>query len=307
MRYLVLAVGMGIILALAIPTAQAAVIVTEGFDSYAANSALVGSGSADSTWAGGWTAINGTDTDAIVAGGLYYNNGGVTVGSADLSGNSARMVDSDNVYGNVRRTLATTVLYSTTPEIYVSYLIQSSNVITRNDQSAFIGLYSSRDATHDLGIRANAGIYPNSSSPAVNPWGDLLQASTSGSTKMNGGPTVVAGTTYMVVTRLWHDPNVAIQPNGYNRQDMWINPDGTDNASTFDATSVATVAGGAINMLYGPNIYTNAGWTATDYQYIDNWVMGTTWGDVVTPEPATMTLLALGGLGMLIRRKRTAR
>ncbi len=32
--------------------------------------------------------------------------------------------------------------------------------------------------------------------------------------------------------------------------------------------------------------------------------MGETLGDMVVPEPATMSLLALGGLGALIRRRK---
>lgn len=73
--------------------------------------------------------------------------------------------------------------------------------------------------------------------------------------------------------------------------------------STSNSTSVSATVASAVSVnWFGVREATGIGNST-----VDNLLVGTTFGDVVpaVPEPATMSLLGLGALAMVLRRKIT--
>ena len=82
--------------------------------------------------------------------------------------------------------------------------------------------------------------------------------------------------------------------SGDDRVDVWVNP---TSEPTGDSTVYALRA-----MTAGDYVWFGGGgsWQAN----LDEIRVGTTFSDVVVPEPATMVLLSLGGVGLILRRRR---
>jgi hypothetical protein len=91
------------------------------------------------------------------------------------------------------------------------------------------------------------------------------------------------GTTYTVVTKYDYDSGDTT---------LWVNPadESSPSLTTTDGTFSDAVVGYA---------FRQAGGNTT--QAVDNLVVGTSFGDVI-PEPASLSVLALGSLAMLRRR-----
>jgi hypothetical protein len=164
-----------------------------------------------------------------------------------------------------------------------------------------MGLWSYRVApATDAGFSARTGIYRNSS---LGDFRAVASKSTSSSNVANFGVNSVSvGTTFLIVGRFWNDPAVTILPSAFNRMDMWVNPDTSDNSTTFDLSSTRTTANVAALFVSGVCLSSPNGNDVGDVIGIDEFVAATTWGEVI-PEPASMALLGLGGLALLRRHR----
>lgn len=120
-------------------------------------------------------------------------------------------------------------------------------------------------------------------------------------------PTALAlDTDYVVIDKL-----VADAGTGVYSHTLWINPV-NESSPSVDATDPATSNFGGTTVGvngFSPvqnNFFGNGASPGT--VRIDNLIIATTWDEafLVIPEPATMSVLALGGLCVLLRRRRGA-
>jgi hypothetical protein len=109
----------------------------------------------------------------------------------------------------------------------------------------------------------------------------------------SGGDSVVISNTetFLVVMRsTWADAA------GGDKLELWINP--ADTSALGAADSVVTGDFADTKDQFYPRMQGMGNW------YFDELAMGTNADDIAIPEPATMTLLGLGGLVALRRRRR---
>ena len=285
----------------AVGTAQGAIIASESWD--------YGDGSATSvvgqTGGTGFETTTGWQTNSAV--GNTFNADVLDPGTAlsYISGDSSVSVNGgnralrmsagtpDNVtWQAVDRGLPTAISAATTPEVFVSFLMRIE-ADTMHNHDLF---GTAMNNTSGRGL----AMYKNSTylgTPTT--WGDT--------------PVYVAGTpvveqTYLIVARFFADATaVNWEPTNplYNRGEIWIDPNAGD-AGTPQAVTLYTGAGTETSR----SLHTISSLTMvserldpTDVFWLDEYNIGTTWGDVVVPEPMTLTLLAAGAVVLLRRRR----
>jgi hypothetical protein len=138
--------------------------------------------------------------------------------------------------------------------------------------------------------------------------GVRASATTAGTTYFTGD--LQTGQTYLIVVEAQLGANPADVTQDLNS--IWVNP----SSSTFGALTAPTADGssnGAASknsalldtmqsLLIGAGISNGSN---PDHLYVDEIRVGETWRDVTSvPEPASLSLLGLGGLGLLSRRRR---
>ncbi len=297
-----------VLLVLVAGTAGAAVVASDDFNSYNAGS-LSGQGASGGGWDAGWAGST-NDITVITTGGLSYDAGGVTISGGD---NAVQLVDdASGAIDLATRNLGTAQNGS---DYYIRYLINWKAGSMGNQDRVTTSVNAYRDlgggSKSNESTEAWAGFdWDNGIDKLI--FGDTHQGS--GTVPVYSDVDVVVGETYLLVMRYRKDPDGAYfngttynTYNRYNRMDFWVNPDSTDTGETPDFSieyPLTTV----------PKCDTFDGITfeahssldvGSDVVLMDEYVIGTTWADVVpVPEPATMTLLALGSVAMLKRRRR---
>jgi len=108
------------------------------------------------------------------------------------------------------------------------------------------------------------------------------------------------GTTYHIVAEFVKETSGAAQNFTYAR--VFINPDGAYGDNTWASQAAATTP--SLSSFDQVGITTGANLDASDVVIYDNLTIATEWSDVVVPEPATLSLLGIGGLLTVIRKRR---
>ncbi|MGC9455873.1 MAG: PEP-CTERM sorting domain-containing protein [Phycisphaerae bacterium] len=224
-----------------------------------------------------------------------YQEGSLTHPQLSSAGNSARLDASIGSGNNTRWTAGYTGaipggVSAGENDVYMTFLISADSVDDFSDASR-AGVQITAYRTIWVGIgRDGDGLFIGGAEGSDTP--NYSEAYTPGETVL------VA----MHITNLdfggWDTPDYAFA----------FNPDLSEEP-TWQYFSVGGNASGGVDpsglALFTRMATVAGGWNDDKYAAanVDEFRMGTTW-EAVVPEPATLALLGIGGLGMLIRRRR---
>ena len=206
----------------------------------------------------------------------------VVVAPLGLTGKVALLQQSGGSGEDVNKTTGYTM--GTGDTWYASFQV----VVTGSDKVATTDYFAHFLQTSNFGGKAFVTQAPDSKDFTFGFSASSGGATTSGvwSTgfDFNSVHTVVVSYDYNTGTgSMWVDPIYSLGPGG--------------NASIYD--------GNGAHPLYAMTAFAfRQSSLTTCNQYVDNLMVGSSWNDVVVPEPATLGLLALGGLAVMARRKK---
>lgn len=270
-------------LALPQPEARAALIAYDSFNTYPTGD-LSGNNGGEG-WTTAWASF--TAANDVVAGGLSYSSGGVIIEGGANSMQKTGTAGGANADPYLNRSFTST----SSTEVWMSFLLRSTNL----SGTDFLEFYLS-DATGEnfsgaalinfgatggdkVGARANPSLAANSVSA------------------YNGG--ISANTTYFLVLRVSGDGEASA--TNYDRVELWVNPSST----TLGASTVSVDLDMGINSLSYFGLRA-ANLANSDVFGFDELRIGTTTLDVVVPEPAPASILAVGVLSLSLYRRRRA-
>lgn len=249
---------------------------------YVKGGSIVGFGTSD------WTGSSGI---------IKANSTGLTSAGADYASGGSIRYDgkNDTTLRAVRRSLNT---YTGSSTYYVSMLLSSE--ILETTGSAYAGFNSGTDAYSDVS-GAGYGIFFGFAGNGTGMDLVVRQRTDFGENVFGLTNTVLAsasaGITYQVVAK------IDVNANGSEEAvTIWLNP--TDISDT--PTAIFSTGDGVYSM---PNETSISVMSVSALQFaggvsFDEMRMGTTWGDVAIPEPATIGLFGAGTLLVLLFRRR---
>ena len=299
-RLTVLFVLMSFVLLGGVSAAQGAIVASESWNygDGSATSVVGQTGGTGFEMVTGWqtnsAAGNTFNADAMDPGtALSYTSGDSSV--SITGGNRALRMSAgtlDNTASQlVDRGLPTAISAGTTPELFVSFLMRIGPDTDHNHDVFGTGMNNSSG-------RGMATVKNDQWIATPTTWGDVPAWTTE---------VPVPGQTYFVVARFFADATASNwEPTNplYNRGEIWLDPNFGD-AGTPEAVSLYTSSGLEVPR----SLHTISSLTMaterldpTDVVWLDEYNIGTTWGDVVVPEPMTLTFLAMGGIALLRRR-----
>lgn len=277
-RTLVLTAGLLALAALACPTASAALIAATSFDDADGDGELAGE-----TGGFGWTttgwAANTARTELVDPGGTMV---AAVPGALSVDG-GAWALEVNGTSTLTARALASSFDATTHPDVYMSFLFRwEAGAVNGNDFAVF--RYNTTDV--NVGLKANEG-----------PGGTDFVARFDTGHQAYGDEQIAIGETAFIAAHLADSD----ADGDYDSHAIWTNPAYTDagspeaiiNGANFGAT-IDTITMRYVNL------------DGNDVLLFDELKLGTAWEDVMPPipEPATVSLLALGALALARRRRR---
>jgi hypothetical protein len=269
------------VLCLIAGASQAAVLAQDNFESYTVG--LLGSSANGGTgWAGAWkynadySNINIASTSMSYVNGTVENIGGTqSLAITDVQGH-------ETVVGRAFETPVSSDV------VYVSFLYQTA---AHTIQTGF---------GKDTATPGSSSIWATAGNKATNFWTRTAQSGSAGYDDDSTTTYPISySSVYMYVVKL---SKVGGSAN-YNQIELFVNPtsdvESSTNCAYYLKSSGDTTIASATEY-----VFRNASYVAGGVTYIDNFVMGQTYADVVTPEPMTMGLLVVGGIATLLRRRR---
>ncbi len=265
------------------PDVSATVLAQDSFD-YTSGSALSGL-NGGSGFASGWT--NSTNTPGVITSTTYdyqVEDGGLIEGGNTglrITANGAPVGGSIQTSTAIQRTLSQTY---TGDSVFFSFVFrQTGGVVSHIDRMAFWAGSSGGPYGGVLQVGTTSGFF--------------LRTNSSASSTASSAPAFALDTTYLFV--LEFSKSTPGAGNVYDQARFWVNPAQGDQGTPLLFTSNAN--GNPISQFNSIGMeFINRAETSKDY-YFDNFVMGTTWNDVVPiPEPSSGIMLVVG-LGFLMR------
>jgi hypothetical protein len=267
--------------------ARAVVIAADDFESYPAGSQLEdgangspGTGQNGGTgWTGPYNIDDARKTNATVAAitGLGGANAALVAGPADTANLISRPFPAQ------------------TGTVYFAFKLRTTAGSITNEDFVQFGLsdVATGEPKGSIGTAGTAaGTVP------MQFFARVPQAGASGFS--GAGNTLAADTTYLLVGKAFKTGASA----NYNRLDLFLNPADSIEPATPTATSTSSGAAGAAT--FSNLILRTFRHDASDQYYLDDFVIGTTYADVV-PEPASSAVAAAAACGLLLRRRATRR
>jgi hypothetical protein len=268
---------------LCVPLANAASIAVETFEDENTGD-LNGQGAgSDGGFTGNWSALVGSPsaTVQVVSSTLSYSNG--AVGSSGGS-QALQLTFTDNsIVGNV---FSRAFSPAETGTIYLSFLYRE---VTNPDFGTdFI----------QVGFENTAPDQPLASILRRNGTYQVRSGTSSTANGTQGTTPADVGITHLLVLK-------AEKTSGgtYNRVSLFIDPDSLTEPGSPTSFSTANSGLATAGLLTARTAFHATG----DTVQLDNILIGTSWGDVVTaiPEPSASALIGLAGMACLLRRRRT--
>lgn len=260
------------------PAARAAIIAYDSFNSYTANSTLNGD-NGGTGWSGAWSSNSSVIVESPTTA-LSYAGGAVAVNG----GANAVQIPDVNGDGIISREFS-----SQSGALYFSFLYRED--ARAGTATNFLQFALNNDAA----INGSGAIV---ASEAVGEFGVRLTNLTGTQTTGNSAtPTIDVGTTYFVVAKLYKSAS------NYDRMSLFVNPTSLTEPGTPSATSITDIGISSVSFF---SVRT-ANLAAGDQTLFDELRVGTSFADVVIPEPTTWALLATGlATTVILRRRRQA-
>lgn len=267
-------------------TANATLLVSSSFDTgYTAGSGINGqSGSSDLGLSGTYTytpsGASG-ETLNVVSGGLNYSSGTV------ISNGGANAIELNTTTGTATNVLKRSFTSSITgQDVFASIVVSIPHNGTTGADLWFSLNQTAMNSSNTAYFGINGGKYGAG-------LGGLYAAN---STAMTSVSPAVNDTVLLVAQYVWDAGS-----GKYTGVNFWLNPTST-TAGAADASLTGYTNGATAFNSFNVDV-ANLG--TSDYK-IDSLLVGTTYADVVVPEPSTYALALIGGLAMLMLRSRRA-
>ncbi len=275
--------GVGIVL-LAAGAARAALIAKEDFAGYDTDALLSGQDTNSTTGFDG-TETWATDGDSGGVDGFTVESGSLDGPGVPEAGEKVKLwraTSFDDDAGATAVLVPNSPLTSTTyTELYFSALIDGDNLVDANSLIVAWDHETNNDRLFGFEVRGSGDIY-----------------SLGGDENADTGLDLASGVNLIVVR-----VTEKTAGNNTDEYDLWLNQttEGTPDYSAPDGFNTGLVVN---NGDFGfDGFYLKEAYNGAQSALVDELLLGETFGDVA-PEPATLALLGLGGVGLLFRRRR---
>jgi len=255
-----------------IASARAGILAQETFDTYPLGPLAGQAGGIG--WAGGWSAPGSVVRADVV-------DGPTRMLEVQLSGAPSSQ------FAGVRA-LATPLSQTFFVGYTVRYHAGAEWSGANNTFSLHLGTNATQAAVLNFGLRGNTAAGSDEFMIRFGTGAPVAGASTGGQ--------LVNETDFHLVAELTWDGSA------YSSAKMWLNPTPTDNVDTpgGDASLTGFSVANPISHLF----WREAVLDADDVLRADNLILGSTWGDVVVPEPSALSLTVVGCLVLLARSRK---